>query len=232
MGRLRDILASEGLVKEAATLEPAAVALREQIKKLLRSKATEVKNSDYRNRPGVAFSLGMNDDPKVATLDFLTTLHKAFPDMDLRRPRKNSYGAYQGKLTKADRGETKFVVTGHPSYPGGKYDDDTPVKVWIEIWVPKAPKPAPKAIAPADPLTKRQWSAILNAMRRGYDNSYAMMVDDSFGPFERAAPKYGLGAYYDGEVFSFLHWKVRNHDGKLSGQDVIELNEMKARDAF
>ena len=96
---------------------------------------------------------------------------------------------------------------------------------------PRAPRKPSGPIGKADPLSKRQWAAVLNAMRRGYDNSYAMMVDDAYKPFQRASKKYGLGDYYDVEVFSYLFGKVRRFDGKLGDREVEMLNEMKASEA-
>lgn len=88
-----------------------------------------------------------------------------------------------------------------------------------------------QGIAPADPLTKQQWVAILKEMRKGYENSYARMVDDSFGPFASLAKKYGLGDFYDGDVFTFLHRKVVRSDGNIADSEVEILNAKKRRDA-
>jgi len=219
-----DYLQNQG---KKAAVNPAALPMVDPIKKALASMgASKVKGGSFRNNPNLTYYFGKGDDARDLVLDFLAALHRAFPDMDVKRPRKNQYGWYQGKISKrTPQGEVKFLLTG---YPAGHGD---PATVLVEVWAPKAPKAAPRAIGKADPLTKRQWSAILNAMRRGYDNSYAMMVDDAFKPFERLAPKYGLGDYYDGEVFKYLFFgKVQRFTGKLSDQEVQMLNEMKTRD--
>ena len=137
-------------------------------------------------------------------------------------------GAYMVGFGKALQAETPVQIVS--------LDSDSMVVRVLGAPKVKAPKPlkprAPrKPVGPlgkADPLSKRQWAAILNAMRRGYDNSYAMMVDDAFKPFQRASKKYGLGDYYDGQVFQYLFGKVRRFNGNLSDQEVEMLNEMKA----
>ena len=218
-----DYLPNQG---KKAAVNPAALPMVDQIKKALASMgASKIKSRSQRNNPVLSYYFGKGDDARDLVLDFLATLQRSFPDMDVKRPRKHR-GWYAGKVSKmTPQGEVKFLVTGYPA------QGRDPALVSVEVWTPKAPKPAPKAIGKADPLTKRQWSAVLNAMRRGYDNSYSMGVEDAFKPFQRASKKYGLGDYYDGEVFSYLYGKVRSFNGKLSARDVEMLNEMKAFEA-
>jgi hypothetical protein len=76
------------------------------------------------------------------------------------------------------------------------------------------------------PPTKAQWDSVFNATKQAYNNSYAMMVDDAMKGFEPKANKLGLGAYWDGAVFGFIFRKIKAHVGKLTPDDIEELNDL------
>ena len=219
--RLAKILREEGLKKGSGDIEKSVASM---LKKQFGRISRHTRGSQVTLE--VTYPKGTQDDPKslkALAAKLTADLGKLFPGMQESRVKKTKYDSYKGKVD--DGKGTKILVSVHPTWRGPA------PRGYLTIHVPKAKKPEAPPKSAAEPLTKRQWSSVLNAMRRGYDNSYAMMVDDAFKPFQRAAKKYGLGDYYDGAVFSYLFGKVKSHNGKLTSQEVDTLNEMKALDA-
>ena len=79
-------------------------------------------------------------------------------------------------------------------------------------------------------LTKAQWQSVVDAMDSAYWSSEAMMVTDLMRGFKTVSKKYGLGEWWDGQVFGEASRLARLGRHQVNDVNVESLNAALERD--